>query len=228
MPPLRVLAAVATAALAAAVPSYAAAAPKASSSFTDTWDAFDGSRWSATSHALGRSWLDPANVSVSGGNLAIRLPGGSVDGGEIRSARTYGFGSYRARMRVPDAPGSITGFFLYRPPDGASEIDVEVFDDPSGRVMFTTYSGGSLTPTHTEELALGFDPTAGFHEYRFDRGRASVTFYVDGVARRTWTTGVPRADMNLYVNAWYPAWLPGTPADGDRALLVDEIAFRAG
>ena len=50
-------------------------------------------------------------------------------------------------MKLPHAPTSITGFFLYRAPDLEREIDIEVFNDPTGRVMFTTYSGGRQTHT---------------------------------------------------------------------------------
>ena len=50
-----------------------------------------------------------------------------------------------ARLQVPDAPSSITGFFLYAPPDYASEIDIELYNDPRGLVMFTTYAGGRQT-----------------------------------------------------------------------------------
>ena len=37
--------------------------------FTDNFDSFDETRWTKGDHNLGRSYLDPNNVSVSGGNL---------------------------------------------------------------------------------------------------------------------------------------------------------------
>jgi beta-glucanase (GH16 family) len=66
-----------------------------------------------------------------------------LNGGEIMSKDLYGEGSYSARMKLPNAPSSITGFFLYQAPDYASEIDIEIYNDTSRRVMFSTYSGGS-------------------------------------------------------------------------------------
>ena len=63
-------------------------------------------------------------------------------------------------------------------------------------------------------------------EYRFDYGPGSVMFLVDGVPLRAWTTGVPSAAMNLYLNAWFPAWLAGTPPIERRATLVDSVEFR--
>lgn len=96
-----------------------------------------------------------------GGNLQITLPKRSLEGGEILSDDLYGYGSYSARMKLPDVSSSITGFFLYKSPDYESEIDIELYNDSSGRIMFTTYAGGAQI--HTETLPLGFDPTAGFH-----------------------------------------------------------------
>jgi endo-1,3-1,4-beta-glycanase ExoK len=189
--------------------------------FTDNFDSFDETRWTKGDHKLGRSYLDPDNVSVSDGNLQIRLPKRSLEGGEILSDNLYGYGSYSARMKLPDAPSSITGFFLYKSPDYESEIDIELYNDSSGRIMFTTYAGGART--HTGTLPLGFDPTAGFHEYAFSYDQSSITFYVDGQPKKTWNNGLPTTSMHLMVNAWFPSWLDGRKLRTDKILLVDRI-----
>ena len=44
-------------------------------------------------------------------------------------------------MKVANAPSSLTAFFLYKAPDYVSELDIEIFNDTTRRVMFTTYSG---------------------------------------------------------------------------------------
>lgn len=171
-------------------------------SFSDGFGSFDTNRWSKGEHTLGRSYLDPANVSVDGENLRIALPTRTFERGEILTNDLHGYGSYRAKL--PNAPGSITGFFLYKAPDYESESDIEIYYDSTRRIMFTTYAGGRRT--HTETTTLPFDPTTGFHEYRFDYLRdpdtalASVTFYVDGQEMRTWNTGIPRASMYLMLN----------------------------
>jgi hypothetical protein len=64
--------------------------------FGDEFDAFDAERWSRGDHQLGRSYLDPANVGVGAGNLRIKLPARSLEGGEIRSNALYGYGAYSA------------------------------------------------------------------------------------------------------------------------------------
>lgn len=68
----------------------------------------------------------------------------------------YGEGSYSGRMKLPNAPSSIAGFFLYQAPDYASEIDIEIYNDTSRKIMFSTYSGGSQT--HAETMALPSTP----------------------------------------------------------------------
>ena len=189
--------------------------------FTDDFDTFDETRWTKGSHKLGRSNLDPANVSVNGGNLGIKLPARTTNGGEISSDALYGQGSYAARMKLPNAPSSITGFFLYEPPDYASEIDIEIYNDTSRKIMFSTYAGGKQT--HTQTMTLPFDPTTGFHDYRFDYAPGSVRFYADGVLMKEWTDGLPQTSMHLYANAWFPTWLQGRKPTKDRYVLVDSI-----
>jgi endo-1,3-1,4-beta-glycanase ExoK len=191
--------------------------------FRDDFAGLDPARWSKGDHTLGRSYLDPSNVDTDGGNLRIKLPARTLEGGEVRTNDLLGYGSYAARMKLPNAPSSITGFFLYKAPDFESEIDIEVFNDSTRRVMFTTYAGGSQT--HTETARLPFDPTTGFHEYRFDYSRDAVTFIVDGVEMRTWDTGIPQTTMHLMVNSWFPSWLEGRRPKKTAYTYVDRISY---
>lgn len=204
------------------VPSTANAA--SATAFRDGFSTLDTARWTAGEHQLGRSALTAGNVVVGNGALELVLPDGTTDGGEIRSTQTYASGVATARMRVADAPSSITGFFLYAAPDYASEIDIEVFNDPSGRVMFSTYAGGRQT--HTETRTLGFDPTAAMHDYEIAWSNGRVTFSVDGTALRTWNNGVTKLPMNLFANAWFPSWLDGLAPAGRRATVIDQIEYR--
>jgi endo-1,3-1,4-beta-glycanase ExoK len=193
--------------------------------FRDDFTALDPARWSKGDHMLGRSYLDPANVDVDGENLRIKLPARTTNGGEISTRDLYGYGSYSARMKLPNAPSSITGFFLYKAPDLESEVDIEVFNDSTRRVMFTTYSGGRQT--HTETMQLPFDPTTGFHEYRFDYSQASVTFYADGIEMRSWDTGIPQTSMHLMVNSWFPKWLDGRRPKKTAFTYVDWVGYES-
>jgi beta-glucanase (GH16 family) len=198
----------------------AQAAPRA---FTDSFDAFDCTRWRAGEHGLGRSLLSAGNVTVADGALRLALPA-VAGGGEIKSTAVFGSGIFNARMKVADAPSSLTGFFLYAAPDYASEIDIEILNDASGTALFSTYAGGRQT--HTETRALGFDPTAAFHDYEIRWLSGKVTFWVDGIKLRGWNNGVPSAPMALFANAWFPSWLAGLEPDGPRATVIDQIAYR--
>jgi len=125
-------------------------------------------------------------------------------------------------MKAPHAPSSITGFFLYEPPDYESEIDIEIYNDSSRRmVMHTVYAEGHQT--HTETMSLPFDPTSGFHEYRFEYAPDSLRFYADGRLMREWNDGLPTAPMRIYANAWFPTWLEGRKPKKDQYVLVDSI-----
>jgi endo-1,3-1,4-beta-glycanase ExoK len=132
----------------------------------EEFDSLDRVRWSTPDKTLGRGPLKAENVTVRDGILRIELPAGTLEGGEMESADSYGYGSYAARIKAVRAPSSITGSFLYNPPDFHTEIDVEIFNDGSRRISFTTYADGEQTNTVRKKLP--FDPTAAFHEYRID------------------------------------------------------------
>ena len=194
-----------------------------SASFHDDFTTFDTRQWTTSSRPFGYGAVDPANVAVANGLLGIRLPGGRLDGGEARSTSLYRYGTFRARMKVAYAPSSLTAFFLYKKPDYAQEIDIEIFNDASRRVWFSTYSGGSQT--HTVEMLLPFDPTADFHEYAVEYSPGSVRFLVDGVPMQSWSSGVTRSTMYVYANAWFPSWLGGARPPADQFTLVDWIEY---
>lgn len=189
--------------------------------FEEDFSSLDRSVWSVSSKKLGLGYLEPENVGVENERLQLKIPSGSFEGGEIESKGLYQYGSYSARIKVADAPSSLTGFFLYREPDLENELDIEIHNDPAGRILFTSYSGGEETNTVRKDLP--FDPTADFHEYRFDLYPDRAEFYVDGELLHSFDEGLPEDPMNLYVNAWFPTWLAGNRADGDSYTLVDWI-----
>jgi beta-glucanase (GH16 family) len=209
----------ATLALGAIVVSVAGAARAVG--FRDDFATLDSARWVEITRPFGHGAVDAANVDVTDGLLQVKLPAGRLDGGELRSIALYRFGSFRARMRVADAPSSVTAFFLYKAPDYQSEIDIEIFNDTTRRVMLTTYAGGAQTNTVTKPLP--FDATAGFHDYVIEYDTGSVRFLVDGTLIQSWSKGVTKSAMYVYVNAWFPSWLAGERPTTDRFTSVDWI-----
>jgi beta-glucanase (GH16 family) len=195
--------------------------------FTDSFSGgLDSDTWETGDHTLGRGVLRPRNVAVGAVGdevLRLMLPAGSLGGGEINTKSPQSYGSYRIRMRVPDSPGSVTGFFLYQAPDYENEVDIEVYNDPDGKMLVTTYSGGDPEPTNTERIELPFDPTGGLHEYGFDYGPNGVVFYADGRPVEEFTSGIPKRPMELYINAWYPDWVEGGPPESDGVVRVDRV-----
>lgn len=188
----------------------------------DDFDSLEAGRWYATgSKKLGRGFLKKENVAVENGELRLKLPAGTLEGGEIGSVNAYDYGSYAASIKATRAPSSITGFFLYAPPDFHTEIDVEIFNDSSRRVLFTTYADGEQT--NSVEKKLPFDATADFHEYRIDLYPTRAEFSVDGRPVHTFDEGLPGDSMKLMVNAWYPDWLPGEEPGQDGHIRVDWI-----
>ncbi len=214
---------VATVAVAMAAIGVSVAGAARSADFRDEFAAFDTRQWVKIGRPFGHGVVDPANIGVANGLLALRFPAGRLDGAEMRTTDLYRYGTYRARMKMADAPGSLTAFFLYRKPDYAQEIDIEVYNDSSRKVMFSTYSGGAMT--HTVTMQLPFDATADFHEYAIEYGPGSARFLVDGVQLQSWTSSVTRSTMYLFVNGWFPSWLTGERPTSDRYTYVDWVEY---
>ncbi|MGB4659392.1 MAG: glycoside hydrolase family 16 protein, partial [Mobilitalea sp.] len=138
-----------------------------------------------------------------------------------KDLQTYGI--YEARMKLPDAPSSITGVFLYMAPDYYYEIDIEVVNDSKGTLYFTTYDNGEMRKHFAG--TLGFDPTKEYHKYRMEYQEDLLSFYIDNVLIKEWKQGYPKAEMQLYINCWYPKWLEGIKPDSDQKLLIDWVKY---
>lgn len=198
--------------------------PKGSFKTQENFDVLDETVWQQSNKTLGRTLLNSENIAVKEGILNITIPGNTLGGGEIATISDQGYGSFESRMKLPTAPSSITGFFLYAPPDYFYEIDIEIHNITEGKLLLTTYADGAVQNEYVGEL--GFDPTADFHNYRFDYEENRVAFYVDNHLVKEWRDGFPNGQpMRLMVNTWYPNWLAGTPAKEDQTLLVDWIRY---
>ena len=181
----------------------------------------DPAIFKASNHHLGQTQFKPENVTVNDGQLAITIPAGTMASGEISTIDQKSYGSYEISMKLPNAPSSITGFFLYAPPDYAQEIDIEIYNQPDGKIMFTSYANGAQTQSLTKDL--DFDPTADFHHYRIDYKPDFIDFYVDDLHLTRFSEGIPHKPMYLMVNAWFPNWLAKRPAPQTQLLLIDWI-----
>jgi beta-glucanase (GH16 family) len=203
-------------------PAFARPVPSSPLPFDDTFDSFDGTFWETGNHALGQSWLDPANVVASGGLLRLQTPAGTRDGAEIASRERVNGATLTARMRCGLPAGALCAFFLYEgvPGDRNDEIDIEILA-ATRRMMMTTWVRGRQT-NHTE-IQLPFDPSAGFHDYGIVWAGGNVAFTVDGSTVESFSRKVPSRAMRIYANAWWPVWLSGALPTGTTALEIDRI-----
>jgi beta-glucanase (GH16 family) len=141
----------------------------------------------------------------------VRLLGGKP----LKSGRRWGDAVHEpvSVRHVPhpdedrNAPSSLTAFFLYKRPDYAQEIDIEIFNDDTGRIMFSTYSG--FAQTNNVIVDLPIDLTTDLHVYAIEYDPGSVRFLLDGAQLQSWSSGVPSSSMYLFANAWFPFWLAG-------------------
>ncbi|ADI00416.1 glycoside hydrolase family 16 protein [Salisediminibacterium selenitireducens] len=183
----------------------------------------DTAGWYAADHAIGQTSFEPGQVSFDDGQNRLLIHKDSGIGGEIRTEERFSYGSYQIAMRVPDHPGTLTGFFFYETPDFHHEIDIEVMNNPSGEVWFTTYQGGQ--ERHASKETYDFDPTDGVHIYRIDYFPDYVAFFINGEEHARFEDGYSHEPMQLMVNYWEPTWLRGARDMDQGTLYIESIMY---
>ncbi len=87
-------------------------------------------------------------------------------------------------------------------------------------------NGFDAAKTTTFDLMqLPFNPSDGFHEYRFDWSPTAVKFYADGVLIKTMTESIPNSPGHLTLSHWSngdPAWSAGPP-ETDAIITVEYL-----
>src|ERR1044071_7132722 len=146
----------------------------------------------------------PANVTVKDGVLALKLsvsgPGTIPVCAEVASRRKdFFYGTYRTSIKMSSVPGAIAGWFTYLG-NPLNEIDVELLSRDSRLARFTLHHIKTGVDHGRKELP--FDPSAGFHEYRFDWYADRVVYFVDGELSATLTKEVPDRPSRLLLNHW--------------------------
>lgn len=72
---------------------------------------------------------------------------------------------------------------------------------------------------------LAFNPSSGYHEYRFDWSPTRIDFFFDGVHAYTFTTNIPSAPGRLMLNHWSngdAGWSQGPPTT-DAVLTISYV-----
>lgn len=186
---------------------------------------FNTGLWKKSNHTMEKSYIDPDNIDINDGCIRLKIPAGTLNGGEISSKNYFKYGAYRTRLKVSCVKGAITGFFLYQDTGEMSdEIDIEIYNDDYGwQIVFTSYVKGAIT--NTVKKSLMFDPCADFHEYGIDFYPGKVSFFVDGGVLQEFSSGLPQDSMKLLINTWFPEWLQSVPPGKDEYTYIDWIKY---
>ncbi|KAI4201578.1 MAG: hypothetical protein LQ348_001620 [Seirophora lacunosa] len=191
-----------------------------------------------------KSRYDWAGEGIHGGDAGVQIivragdpgDGGLIPMGEMATNRTdMLYGTFRAGLKLTGQPGTCGAFFWYL--DDTQEIDMEFlssqFNETSHPVNLVLQSPASLAAgfnaadTDAFQLhQLPFDPSGGFHEYRFDWFEDHIDFYADGVLLRTMSgSGVPSKPGHLMLSQWSNGdrkW-SGGPPEQDAIMTVNYV-----
>ncbi|KAK2612969.1 hypothetical protein QQS21_001080 [Conoideocrella luteorostrata] len=200
-------------------------------------------------------FIEPASETIggelkedTGGQkaLAFRVgcqltEAGTVTAAEIDTSRRDMFwGSYRVVMRLSSVHGTCAAFFWYL--NDTQEIDMEFlsreFDQareifPVNLVIHsrsTMRDGYDASKSGTlQKVNLTFDPTSGFHEYRFDYLAGRVFFFADGQPLGEMNgNDVPSNGGHLILQHWSNGnslWSGGPPSLDAVALVRSVRAY---
>lgn len=161
-------------------------------------------------------WYLPDGVSVGNGVAKLTAQKRTVTGtngktynytsGMISSGPSkfsYQYGFIEARVKLPAGKGMWPAFWTL-PADQSwpPEVDVlENWGNPNQVTFNVHWNGGS---GHQQDLTnfTGPDFTAGFHTIGLSWSPTSLVWYVDGVARKTFTNtaGIPAKPMYILLN----------------------------
>jgi beta-glucanase (GH16 family) len=212
-----------------------AATAYAKCDFTDfsKEDVFDNPKWIISTWGNANRTHSKDNVWVDSGLLVMKVNGGTPKGqttvgAEIATAKSYLHGSFRVIAKTATEQGTVSSpMFMYK--SDQNEIDVEMLSIENAKhlVNFTVHERDGTDKTYSRYNA-GFDPSAGFHEYRFDWEATGVTYYVDGKPTGVTLTGnTPDQAGKIMVNHWTlsdPGWGGGPPIN-DAFMYVRSLEF---
>ncbi|KAI4157655.1 MAG: hypothetical protein LQ342_008102 [Letrouitia transgressa] len=191
-----------------------------------------------------KSPYDWAGDGINGGDSGTQLivkggdpgKGKAIPMAEMSTNRSdMLYGSFRAGIRLTDVSGTCGAFFWYF--NDSQEIDMEFlsreFNSTSHPVNLVLQSEASVAAGFNAANSdsflthpLPFDPTDGFHEYRFDWSPDKVDFYADGVFLRSMGgAGVPSNAAHLTLSQWTngdPKW-SGGPPESDAIMQVSYV-----
>lgn len=176
------------------------------------YSVFNNGQWEVANWALGAPFgcrWSPDKVWNSGTGLALNFDQASGKCGEVRTWKSWQYGSFTANMAPANVPGSVTSFFLYSGQSGTSshyQINFE-FIGGTSRIRTNYWVAGKANPLEIDLNKHGINPYSKKRNYTVEWKADTITWYVNGDAgewialRRVNVT--MQQPMRLMLNAWY-------------------------
>src|SRR4051812_8802481 len=179
-------------------------------------------RWRAAAHPIGQGNTRPDQVFIADEGFRLRMLAGRCDGAEVRSAQRFGFGTYSVRMKVPDAPGSLSSLSMYSDLTGIdNRLDFQITNgQPSSATLVSVVRRRKMEEA---QVRLPFDARADFHDYTIAWTATSVAFIADGKELSRWPSGYATRPMRVVSRVWWPTQTACKALEGDRELLINSF-----
>jgi beta-glucanase (GH16 family) len=217
------------------------------SSFEDTFEP----DWEETQTAWRRaSWMqngtqmDPERCVTNEEGLLEQtvLAGEPYRGGSMQSTAEYLYGRWTARLKPSAVPGALNSMFTMDWDDMTTtgvdgdgthqEVDIEfltyTFGDGGGQVHFAVHRP-DYANYFSDDIELGFDPSADFHVWGFDLLPDRIEWRVDETVLATFEydeTVSITGPYELFFNSWTQVdWINGPP-ETDAVYLIDWVRFQ--
>ncbi|MGP3696207.1 family 16 glycosylhydrolase [Rhodobacter sp. NSM] len=243
MSPRPTLAGLVLPALLPALFALPAAAQDAPSSFRETFDRIDGSRW-----FIADGWTNGEHQNCTWSSKAIRAEEGilklmyfadpSGEGkhrcSEVQTQDRYLHGTFEARMRTDHrVSGLNAAFFTYIGPvhgEPHDEIDFEILTRNTSSVDVNTYVSGE--PRNGGKVALDPPADEDWHVYSFTWEPDRIRWYVDGALVHEATETLPVTAQKIFFSHWstdvLTEWMGAYEAPRKPvALEVDWVSWTA-
>jgi beta-glucanase (GH16 family) len=213
--------------------------------FNDEFDGtvLDTGKWATVYIFGGRTnndelewYVDDADQHVvSNGTLKLiavkeNVSGHSYTSGMISSHKSFSQnqGYWEGRMKLPKGKGLWPALWLLPTPyQWPPEIDImENLGHATNVVYMTNHWGSDSNHQQNSSSYSGPDFSADFHTFGIEWSSSAITWYIDGVQRKTSTSGVPSGQMHVIVNLAVGGSWPGSPDSSTvfpKQLEVDYI-----
>ena len=215
----------------------------------DPFDSFDADTWNRSDFAVSATWNQTAweadYVEEGDGVLRLKLDGTDKDtkpftGAELQSEELFTYGSFEMRLQTSGETGTVSAFFLYTGEFfGASEqneIDFEFLGNNPSQVSINYYYGDDKFANYSEEdIELGFDTSADFHDYRIDWTPDAIRWFADDrlfyeIRAEDAPLPIPDKDMLVYSSLWtgdanLEGWHGPVDQDIDTSMSLDSFSY---